>query len=181
MATNNIDSVPKLDVLYDELRDCGVDESFLPKIPNPTKTDYVQYWINRPGFRLLTFMNHSRKYVGVALVCRGGNAGRAVEQLKTEKDAIESDITSTAARKGLSKVSLKSDFPPCLLASFTPTISIESSSIFIISYSVKAATDAAESASISTPVLYIAFTCVSTSMRSSRISNRQSMKSSGTG
>src|SRR5690606_28966604 len=47
------------------------EQDGLPKLPKASRRGWLGCPIGRSGFRLLVFVNLARRYVGVALACRG--------------------------------------------------------------------------------------------------------------
>ena len=65
---------------------------YLPKFPKAPRTGWLRFGINRPGFRLLCFVNHAKEYIGVALVCGGPHVASSIGKLKAEQEAIEAEV-----------------------------------------------------------------------------------------
>ena len=63
-----------------------------PKRPNPSRRGWQGFAIGKKRFRLLAFMNLNKRYIGVALACRGSKAKENFALLRRRKAAIESDV-----------------------------------------------------------------------------------------
>lgn len=63
-----------------------------PKRPKASYRSRLGFPVGTKGFRLLAFINHSKRYIGVALSCRGSTGRGNFALLRQRKSAIESDV-----------------------------------------------------------------------------------------
>lgn len=63
-----------------------------PKRPKPSRRGWLGFPVGKKGFRLLAFINLNKRYIGVALACRGSKAKDNFSLLRERKTAIESDV-----------------------------------------------------------------------------------------
>jgi hypothetical protein len=64
----------------------------LPKLPKASRRGWLAYPIGKSGFRLLTFVNFSKRHVGVALACRGPKGTEHFELLRNDRHEIEAAL-----------------------------------------------------------------------------------------
>ena len=60
--------------------------------PKPPGRGWIGFPIGIRGFRVLAFINLNKRYIGVALACRGSNAEENFALLRKQKSTIESEI-----------------------------------------------------------------------------------------
>ena len=63
-----------------------------PKRPKPSRRGWLGFPLGKKGFRLLAFINLNKRYIGVALACRGSVGKANFALLRERKTAIESEI-----------------------------------------------------------------------------------------
>ena len=64
-----------------------------PMLPKPSPGSRIGFPIGAKGFRLLAFINPNKRYVGVALACRGPNSKKNFALLEEKKPAIEAEVS----------------------------------------------------------------------------------------
>jgi len=70
-----------------------VEERGVPsKRPKLSRRGWLGFSLGKKGFRLLAFINLNKRYIGVALACRGSTGKANFVSLRERKSAIEADI-----------------------------------------------------------------------------------------